>query len=186
MSNMKSLSLLFKRNEMSTDRVTDRQAKNKMPKYILYSMMVLALALRSWRLSHFKAFKMSDTLLVLCESCGESRVKLLNRLYHIDVSCGVGIRVETSHCHHLYLMLFPSNQLLKNIYLINTTLMPKLHHIILYSTFRNLRVTKLVFNKNWQGISQSPVGYEFHREATVERWNGHSWQGIRWFPVSFL
>ena len=81
-----------------------------MPKYILYSMMVLALAL-SWRLSHFKAFKMSDMLLVLCESRGESRGTLLNRLYHIHVSCGVGICAATSHYHHL--MLFPSNQLLK-------------------------------------------------------------------------
>ena len=48
-----------------------------------------------------------------------------------------------------------------------------------------LGVTMLVFYKNWQGIGESPVRNEFHREASAERWNGHSWQGIRRYPVSF-
>ena len=28
----------------------------------------------------------------------------------------------------------------------------------------------LVFYKNWQGIGESPVRNEFHREAPAERW----------------
>ena len=48
-----------------------------------------------------------------------------------------------------------------------------------------LGVTMLVFYENWQGICESPVRNEFHREASAEQWNGHSWQGIRRYPVSF-
>ena len=48
-----------------------------------------------------------------------------------------------------------------------------------------LGVTMLVFYKNWQGICESSVKNVFHREASAERWNGHSWQGIRRYPVSF-
>ena len=43
----------------------------------------------------------------------------------------------------------------------------------------------LVFYKNWQGIGESPVRNEFHREATAERWNGHSSQRIRRYTVRF-
>ena len=43
----------------------------------------------------------------------------------------------------------------------------------------HLGVTMLVFYKNWQGIGESPVRNEFHREASPERWNGHSWQGCQ-------
>ena len=56
--------------------------------------------------------------------------------------------------------------------------------VIVIST-EELGVTMLVFYKNWQGIGESPVRNEFHREASAERWNGHSWQGIRRYPVSF-
>ena len=43
----------------------------------------------------------------------------------------------------------------------------------------------LVFNKNWQGIGESTVSNEFQRKALAEQWNGHSWQGIHRYPVSF-
>ena len=48
-----------------------------------------------------------------------------------------------------------------------------------------LGVTMFVFYKNGQGIGESPFRNEFHHEASAERWNGYSWQGIRRYPVSF-
>ena len=47
-----------------------------------------------------------------------------------------------------------------------------------------LGVTVLEFYKNWQGIGESLVRNEFHREALAVR-NGHSWQEIIRYPVSF-
>ena len=59
-----------------------------------------------------------------------------------------------------------------------------LFHTYMYIVYLHLGVTMLVFYKNWQGIGESPVRNEFQREAIAERWNGHSWQGIRRYPVS--
>ena len=54
-----------------------------------------------------------------------------------------------------------------------------------YSVRCKLWVTMLVFYKNWQGIGESPVKNEFHRESSADWWNRHSWRRIRRYPVSF-
>ena len=150
-----------------------------MPKYILYSMMVLALAL-SWRLSHFKAFNVRYAAGTVWISWW-----ILGHVAEPSLSHWCFLRCN-NQCWDISLSssdAVPIQPIAENIYLINKTLMPNLHHI--YSIFRDLGVTILVFNKNWQGISQSPVRNEFH-EATVERWNRHSWPGVSPIPCQFL
>ena len=151
-----------------------------MPKYILYSMMVLALAL-SWRLSHFKGIQCQ----IRCWYCGKYQWWISWHVAEPSLSHWCFLRCN-NQCWDISLSssdAVPIQPIAENIYLINKTLMPNLHHI--YSIFRDLGVTILVFNKNWQGISQSPVRNEFH-EATVERWNGHSWPGVSPIPCQFL